>query len=166
MHATKLKAFLQLVAVLTIVGFHSIAQAVVVNLEVNAGESKLLVTSPGACAQNNSNGCIRAQGRIQINFNLVGEAACPATGGSWRLSKVALGNSENSQGGISAVAASDFNANTSSGVVTPVSISDRHIGMRNNNTAAYDIWYTVYASCGSSTITSDPRVVNDGSGNQ
>jgi hypothetical protein len=155
---TKLKAFIQLAAVLSVVGFHSIAQAQVVQLGVNESQTKLTVTSPGSCSRANANGCVRVTGRAQISFNLTGPSNCS-------LLHVALGNSENSQGGLSAVAASDFNANPSTGVVTPVgNPTARHIMIQDNNTAEYEVWYTVYASCGGSTITSDPRIENDGTG--
>lgn len=163
MRVTGLKTFLQLAAVLTVVGFHSIAQAaIVVDLAVDADQANLIATSHGTCQQNNTNGCVRVQNKVQINFNL-GNFPC-ASGGSWSLSQVILGNSKNSRGGISVVAASDFGANQSSGVVNPVSQNPNHIGIRDNNTQAYDIWYTVTASCGDSTINLDPRVENDGTG--
>jgi len=165
MKMSGLKTFLQLAVVLSVVGFHSIAQAQTVSLEVNDSQDKLIVTSHGNCSSNNANGCVRASGKIQINFNLK-NTSCAATGESWDLSQVILGNSENSQGNISAVAASDFDANQSSGVVTPTSQSARHISIRDDNTEAYTVWYTVTASCGSSTIDSDPRIVNDGSGHR
>jgi hypothetical protein len=90
---------------------------------------------------------------VQINFNLTGDTSCS-------LAHVALGN----PGNISEVAAADFNADMASGVVTPISQSGRHILIRDNNTAAYEIAYTVYANCNGSLIDSDPRVVNDGTG--
>ena len=154
----RIGVFLKLVGLLSVVAFHSVAQAQVVNLQVNDTQTKLTVTSPGSCSRANAKGCLRVTGQAQINFNLTGTTDCA-------LSYVALGNSENSQGGISAVAASDFNANASTGVVTPVGTpSARHILIRDNNTAEYDLWYTVYASCGGSTITSDPRIENTGTG--
>ena len=163
--ANKVGVFLKLATVLGVVGFCSIAQAaIVVNLNVNASENKLTITTHGTCVANNSNGCIKASGNQPINFSLTGNKACSA-GGNWELSSVALGNSQGQPGGISSTAASDFSANQSSGVVTPTNSNANHIGMRNNNTAAYDVWYTVYATCeGAPTINSDPRIENDGSG--
>jgi hypothetical protein len=167
---TGLKGFLQFATVLSVVGFCSIAQAqVVVNLEVNPNQDKLIVTTRGSCAnQPNTNGCVRASGRIQINLNLTGDTSCSeAAGARWELDHVALGNSDGGQpGNISSVAAGDFNANQGSGIVTPVSNSARHILIRDDNSEAYDIYYTVFANCvgGSSTIDSDPRVENDGTG--
>jgi len=164
MQVTGLKTFLQLAAVLSVVGFHSIAQAaIVVDLEVNASQTKLEATTRGNCSQNNTNGCVRVSGNQNINFNL-GNYSC-ASGGSWSLSQVFLGNSKNSRGSISTVAASDFNADQSSGLVSPAgNPNTNHIQIRDNNTQAYDIWYTVTATCGSSTIELDPRIENDGSG--
>ena len=167
---TGLKGFLQFATALSVVGFCSVAQAqVVVNLEVNSNQDKLIVTTRGACAnQPNMNGCVRASGRVQINFNLTGDTSCSeADGAKWELDHVALGNSDGGQpGNISSVAAGDFNANQGSGVITPVSESARHILIRNHNSEAYDIHYTVFANCtrGNSTIDSDPRVENDGTG--
>lgn len=162
MKVTGLKAFLPLVAVLTVAGFQSTAHAASVGLKVNDAQTQLEATTRGNCSQNNTNGCVRASGNIQINFNLA-QASC-ASGGNWGLSQVYLGNSKNSRGSISSVAASDFNANSASGLVAPISQSANHIGIRNNNTQAYDIWYTVTATCGGSTIELDPRVENDGTG--
>jgi hypothetical protein len=158
------KAFLPLMIVLSVAGFQSTAQAQAasVGLQVNSNQTQLEATTRGNCSQNNTNGCVRANGVMQINFNLA-QASC-ASGGNWALSEVYLGNSKNNWGNISTVAASDFNANASSGVVTPVSQSPNHIGIRNNNSQAYEIWYTVTATCGSSTIELDPRIINDGSG--
>ena len=165
MKISGLKTFLQLAAVLSVVGFHAIAQAaMVVDLEVNAGQTNLEATTHGNCSENNTNGCLRVSGNQNINFNL-GNYSC-ASGGSWSLSQVFLGNSKNSRGNISEVAASDFNADQSSGLVTPAgNPNPNHIGIRDNDTHAYEIWYTVTATCGSSTIELDPRIVNDGSGN-
>jgi hypothetical protein len=161
----KLAGLLRAAVVLSIIGFMPVAHAqLVVGLDVSPDQDKLVVTTRGACAkQPNPPGCLRVSGQVQINFNLK-NASCDG-GQSWALDYVALGNSNKGQpGSISSTAASDFNANQSSGVVTPVSKSAKHILIRDNNSAAYDIWYTVFASCGGSTIKSDPRVENDGSG--
>lgn len=161
-----LKTFLQLLAVLSIVGFHSIAQAaIVVDLAVSANQKTLEATTHGSCSQNNTNGCVRVSGNENINFNL-GNFSC-ASGGSWSLSQVFLGNSKNSRGNISAVAATDFNADQSSGLVSPAgNPNPNHIQIRDDNTEAYDIWYTVTATCGGSTIELDPRIENDGTGHR
>jgi hypothetical protein len=75
---------------------------------------------------------------------------------------------EKTVGNLTAVAASDFNADQASGRVTPaVTPNANHIQIRNSNTAAYNVWYTVYATCPNvmAPISSDPRIENDGSGN-
>jgi len=159
---------LQLSALLAVMGFCSVAHAqVVVTLE--ASGNKLVATSRGTCAKEpNPPGCTRISGRTNISFNLAGGSQCGSGGGSkWQLDHVALGTSEDGNpGDISAVAASDFNASQSSGRVTAVSKNANHILIRDNNTEEYDIWYTVYASCGGSgeLINSDPRLENTGTG--
>ena len=166
----KLKVLLQSLAMVSIVGFYSIAQAViVVELRVNSDESKLTIDTHGTCArQPNNNGCMRVSGRQQISFNLAGDRKCTEVEhGRWELDHVALGNSEGgAPGNISAVAASDFNADQGSGLVTPLYQNANLIKVQDHNTEAYDIWYTVVARCagGSSEINSDPRVENDGTG--
>ena len=164
MKTIRLKAFLKLFTVLSTVGLISIAQAaIVVKFEVEG--SKLVPKTAGKCKkQPVKPGCLKASnGRVQINFKMK-DKKCP--GGKWQMDYVALGNSENSTGNISAVAAADFNADPGSGRVNPVSSSANHILIRDYNSAAYDIWYTVYAKCSgdNSAINSDPRVENDGSG--
>jgi hypothetical protein len=156
MKTGKTRSVLLVAAVLSTIGSISLAQAgaVVVNFDVNDSETKLVATTPGSCIRgNNTNGCVRASGQTQITFNLTGNTTCS-------LDHVALGG----PGNITAVAAADFNADMSSGIVTPISQSDRHILIRDNNTEAYDIDYTVYANCNGALIDSDPRVENDGSG--
>jgi len=155
MKTNKLKSLLCVAAALSAIGTVSLAQAgaVVVNFNVNDDQSKLVATTQGTCVKNNTPGCVRASGQTQITFNLTGPTNCA-------LDHVALGD----PGNISAVAAEDFDADMSSGLVTPVSQSDRHILIRDNNTDIYDINYTVYASCGNGLIDSDPRVENDGTG--
>lgn len=158
MKTGKPNCLLLVAAVLCAIGSISLAQAaaIVVNFDVNESQTKLVATTPGNCTRgNNTNGCVHASGQVQINFNLTGNTTCT-------LDHVALGG----PGNISAVAAADFNADMSTGIVTPVSQSDKHIGVRDNNTDVYDINYTVYANCNGALIDSDPRVENDGSGHQ
>lgn len=164
MQVMGLKTFLQLVAVISVVGFCSIAQAqaTTVNLKVNDSETKLIITSRGNCSSNNTNGCLKPNGKALFNFVLT-EKNC-STGGKWNLSTVTLGMSEGSEGNLTAVAASDFNADQSTGVVTPDSSSKSHILIKDDNTEAYTVWYIVKATCNGVTIDTDPRVVNDGSG--
>jgi len=156
MTTSKLKSILRIAAALSAIGGISLAQAgaVVVNFKVNDDQSKLIATTQGTCQNNNAPGCVRASGNTQINFNLTGPSNCA-------LDHVALGD----PGNISAVAASDFDADMSTGVVTPISSSNNHILIRDNNTDVYDIAYTVYAICSGMMIDSDPRIENDGSGN-
>ena len=163
--ATSNGSFLKIAGVILLAACCSIAQAqIVVNMKVNASEDKLTITTPGSCTSGaNANGCVKAQGRQPINFNLTGSRDC-SEGGNWELDYVALGMSEGSTGNLTADAASDFNADQSSGEVTPNNSNANHIQMRNNNTAAYDVWYTVYATCGDSVIDTDPRIENDGGG--
>ena len=155
MKTSKVGSLLRVAVVLSAIGTISLAQAdaIVVNFDVNSDQSKLVATTPGNCVRDNAPGCVHAAGNVQINFNLTGPTSCA-------LDHVALGD----PGNISAVAASDFNADMASGRVTPISQSDRHILMRDNNTDVYDIAYTVYASCDGVMIDSDPRVENDGNG--
>lgn len=155
------------VTAVLLLGLCSVAHAqIVVQFDIDSANNKLIATTPGNC-QNppNKPGCVRASGRVQINLTLPGITTC-ANGGNWELDYVALGTSEGQMGNISAVAADDFGADQTTGVVTAVTESDRHILIRNNNTQAYDVWYTVYASCsGDGTVAdSDPRFENNGSG--
>jgi hypothetical protein len=163
------KFFLQTVLVLSTIGFFSIAQAaVVINIEVNDDETALDITTHGTCNDSsNSRGCIKASGRQQINFNLVGDKMCSLeTGEKWRLDSVVLSESKDAGPGISRVASDDFGADANTGRITDKLLhNDQHITVRNNNTAVYDVWYTVYATCGGQTIDADPRIKNDGSGN-
>ena len=143
----------------------SLQASVTVQMRVNDTDDKLEITTRGSCTSgSNPNGCVKAVGRQPINFNLVGDKRCPS-GELWQLDYVALGMSEGSTGGLTAVAASDFNADVSSGEVTPNSQSANNIQIRNNNSAAYEVWYTVYATCDDMVIDTDPRIENDGSGN-
>lgn len=147
-----------------LIGFSSIAQAqIVVNMQVNDSETGLSVTTPGNCSGENHPGCVKGQGRQPINFNLTGDRNC-ASGGTWALDYVALGMANKTVGNLTGDAADDFNADASSGRVTPNNQSASHIQVRNNNNSQYDVWYTVYATCGSSVIDTDPRIENDGSG--
>jgi hypothetical protein len=164
MKTIRLKAFLKLLTVLSTAGLVSMAQAaIVVKFEVEGG--KLVPKTAGKCTKQPVRpGCLRASnGRVQISFKMQ-DKTCP--GGRWQLDHVALGNSENSTGNISAVAAVDFDADQVSGRVNPVSSNPNHILIRDYNSAVYDIWYTVYARCSgnNSVIDSDPRVENDGTG--
>lgn len=160
----KLKFLFHLAVVLSVLGFYSAAQAqaIAVGLQVNANQDGLDITTRGNCKKSpNTNGCIYAKGTVQINFSLP-DARC-SDNESWQLDQVVLGTSDKGDpGNISATAASDFNADQASGVVTPVSSSANHILIRDENSEIYDIWYTVSASCGGETIYTDPRIENGG----
>ena len=168
---TRLRTFLQLAFGLAIAGFFSLAQAaIVVNMEVNEAQDDLIIRTHGTCTGDNpARGCMKVTGKQQINFNLIGNKECKAAppGSEWMLESVVLSESKNSAPGISDVAASDFGADKATGLVTsPVSQNSKHIGIRDNNTAAYEVWYTVNAKCagGTGVLSTDPRIQNDGSG--
>lgn len=164
------KGFLRIALVLSVSGFCTISQAaIVVQLKVSPNQDKLLVETRGTCVSGqNENGCVHVTGKNQINFNLVGDKNCAtAPGAKWALDSVVLSNSKGSAPGISQVASADFGADVNTGIVTaPVSKNPNHIGIRDNNTQKYDIWYTVVAKCAGSGsgIKIDPRIENDGSG--
>ena len=162
------KALLQWSILVLVVGFFSNVQAaIVVNMEVNEGETELNITTHGTCSGTNvPRGCMKVTGKNQqINFNLIGNRGCSATPGTnWKLESVVL-SEEKGQVGISQVASDDFGADMETGNITnPVSQNDHHMGVRDNNTEAYDVWYTVYAQCGGVKISTDPRIKNDGTG--
>jgi len=165
MKVTGLKTLLQVTAVISIIGVCSIAQAaMVVNLSVNGSEDKLEITTHGNCSSNNTNGCLKVTGNELINFVLT-QKQCSA-GGKWSLSTVTLGTVENGAGGLDPQVAKDFDANATSGLVTPESSNDSHIQIRDDNTVPSVVYYTVTATCpGMDPINSDPRIINDGTGN-
>ncbi len=128
-------------------------------MDVNSSETKLVITTLGACSSaQNENGCVQASGVTRINFNLTGPAKCTVSGGTWALQHVALNPP------VTEVAARDFKADLNTGIIEPVSKSNRHILIEDRNTEAYTVTYTVTATCGAATVNSDPRVINDGSG--
>ena len=149
--------------------FSSAHAQVVVQMLVNDTEDKLVIETPGRCKkQPNPPGCVFAtRGASHINFNLTGNKRCSASGKSWELDSVLLSmTADGSPGNLTDMAASDFNADKITGVVNPLTFNGNHIGIQNNNSGVYDIWYTVTAYCvdGGSTIDTDPRVENDGRG--
>ena len=166
MRTNRTKDVMKWITVLAVTAFSVSAQAaIVVQMQVNDAETKLTITTRGTCQNGaNPNGCVRAQGAQPINFNLVGDKNCSA-GSKWELDYVALGMSQGSVGNLKPpVVPGDFNADPTTGRVTPNSQNANSIQVKNNNTAAYDVWYTVYATCGGSVIDTDPRIENDGSG--
>ena len=164
MKTSRSKIILQLVLVLSLFGFCSAAQAQAITIGLSVNGNTLQTTTPGSCSRGqNTKGCVGvARGtKTNINFNLP-NTTCSGNE-SWQLGQVTLSTSNKGQaGGIGSMAASDFNADEVSGVVTPVSSSGNHILIRDNNSQAYDIWYTVSASCGGNTIYTDPRFENGG----
>jgi len=165
MITSRFKIILKLVLVLSLVGFYSAAQAqsaIVVGLSVNG--DTLQTTSPGSCSRGqNTKGCVGVARGTKTNINFKLPNATCSENESWQLGQVTLSTSNKGQaGGIGSIAASDFNADEVSGVVTPVASSGNHILIQDNNSQAYDIWYTVSASCGGNTIYTDPRVENGG----
>jgi hypothetical protein len=169
---------LRLATVLTVVAWGVSAQANPVLIEVNSAGTKLVPTSPGNCVSGtNHPGCVRGQGRQPINFNLTSSRECSPVA-NWELQHVEIRTREDGEPGRLCHAsddpvhcdrvASDFNADRTTGRVTPRGTPNpNHIQIRNNNSAAYVVWYTVYANCGGSdpVIDTDPRIENDGSGN-
>ncbi len=170
----RMTKLIQLLAILVVTGLYSVAEAqIVVKLEVSSNEDRLVITTLGACARSPVNpGCVRASGRVQINFNLVGRARCSeASGAKWELDYVQLGGKDSPAkpavwGGNDADVENDFDAAGGTWIVNPVNNSARHILIRDNNATKYDIWYKVVANCvgGNSSIETDPRVENDGTG--
>jgi hypothetical protein len=162
----KLNNILQLVVLLSVFGAFSIAQAqIVVDMRVNDNEDELEITTHGTCdGPGNKKGCIGVAGRPMINF-ILKDKKC-SSGGKWELDQVILSEGKDSDPGISEVAASDFNADEGTGVVTPKLKKPKHIQIRDHNSEEYDIWYTVSAYCAASdsTIDMDPRIRNDGTG--
>ena len=158
---------LTLILLIGCISSAAMAQAVVVNIQVNDDETALTVTSPGNCPSDNHPGCVNNNGRGQapISFNLTGRRNC-STGGQWELEYVGLGMANKTVGNITAQAATDFNADQTTGRVTPDNSSANQILMRNNNSGAYVVWYTVFATCPNAIapISTDPRIENDGSG--
>jgi len=164
MKTSRYKILFQLGLLLSLLALYSAAQAqaIVVGLSVNG--NALEVTTPGNCSRGqNTNGCVGvARGtKTNINFNL-SNAMCDENE-RWQLDEVTLStNNKGQPGGFGPVAASDFNADEVSGVVTPVSSSGNHILIQDNNSEEYDIFYMVSASCGDNTIYIDPRIENGG----
>lgn len=173
---------LQLLTVLAVTGFCSLAQAqvdnIAVQLALDGEQSMLNVTTRGNCSDNNHNGCVSVhQGKqARINFTLVGNKQCNrADGGGWELGEVYLGG-KNSQGkpgywgNLDGEVQADFNvADAASGQLNGESGSnDQSIVIFDANNYEYDIWYKVTAVCvdGSGsvvdTVETDPRIKNGG----
>jgi hypothetical protein len=172
----------QLLVALVAIGFYSVAQADMVNvnvqLQLDSSENMLEVTTRGQCSNNNHNGCIHVRRGTQarINFSLVSNPQCNKPGGvSWEIGEVYLGgkgseSKPGSWGGLDAQVQADFSvADAASGRLNKGSGSNRQsIVISNNNNNAYDIWYKVTAVCvngSGSTVAvaeTDPRIKNGG----
>lgn len=161
---TKLKAVPQLMLLLFAVGVYTAAQAQTV-VNMNVAGNKLVITTPGNCSTPpNKPGCVKANGRTPVNFNLVGNKTC-SNDGTAQLTRIAIRMSEGAaDGGLTEAAALDFGANRATGFVTTTGKSTNHISIRNYNSQSYTVWYRIYATCNGVEINSDPRLVNDGSG--
>lgn len=178
---------MQLLVVLTAIGFYSAAQAERVDYKVeirlNDQQTALKVETKGKCAKKNHKGCIEvAKGtQAKFRFKLKGTTSCKREGGKkWVFGEVFLGgkNSEDkptSWGGFENDAAvrADFNfANETTGQLNKEGGSDDndiYINNNNNSRVPYDIWYKVTAVCEDRNgnaigdpIETDPRVKNGG----
>lgn len=143
---------------------------VTVRLSVSDDESRLVADTPSQCSNSAGRGCIEARpgAKLMINLVLGGDESC-SSGGSWGLTDVYLGGENSpskpgSWGGLN-LAARDFNVDPGSGRVEPEPGSSRQVvRFVNENTAAYDVWYTVQAECNGRVIELDPRIRNGGIG--
>jgi hypothetical protein len=174
---------LQLFIALVLTGLFSVAQAQVVNhnvqLQLDNIQSKLEITTRGQCSNNNHNGCINvaANKQAKFNFSFVGNKQCNREpGAKWEIGEVHLGgkNSPNKPGGwggLDQEVKDDFNvADASTGLLNkgPGS-NDQSIIITDQNKSTYDIWYKVTAICRNSSgsilgqpVVSDPRITNGG----
>ena len=173
----------QLLVVLVAIGFYPVAQAQLVNINVqvqlDGAQDKLEVTTKGQCSNNNHKGCIHVRKGTQarINFLFVGDKQCKRPGGvSWEIGEVYLGgkgsmSKPGSWGDLDAQVQADFSvADAASGRLNKGAGSNKQsIVIINNNKNAYDIWYKVTAVCvngNGSTVgvpaETDPRIKNGG----
>ncbi len=180
-HLAKSRLF-QLLVVFAVTGYFTVAQAQVVNvnvqLQLDSGQTRLDVITHGQCSNNNHNGClvVRPGTKARINFSFVGNRQCNrASGATWGLNEVYLGgknrnNKPNHWGNLDSEVQADFDvADPASGLLNPEAGSnDQSIVIFDGNNNAYDIWYKVVAVCvdGSGspidTIETDPRIKNEG----
>jgi hypothetical protein len=153
-HTSIFKRVLFLVIVMSAFGFWSVAQAQVpVGLKYNSATSKLEVTTRGTCTSApEEKGCVKANGVTRINFQLNGSSECT-------LQHVALNP------GFPPAAVNDFEADPGTGVIKPKNQSKSHIMIEDRNTSSYTVNYTVTAKCDGKVVDSDPRIINDGTGN-
>ncbi len=143
---------------------------VTVQVSVSDDETYLEVDTPTQCSSAPGRGCIEAAPGVKQRINIVfgGDEPC-SSGGRWGLTAVYLGGENSpgkpgSWGGLN-LAARDFNADPGSGRVNLESGSNpQALRFINQNTAAYDVWYTVQAECNGRVIEVDPRIRNGGVG--
>jgi len=145
-----------------------IALANTVQLEVNDSQTALVYgagSSHGRCDSDPTPGCVKVSGQSSIRFVLTGDKRC-GSGSAWSLSGVQLGGEnaggKGAWGNLSATAASDFDADASSGWANVG--RGASVTLQDNNSQAYSLFYRVAAECDGQTIWFDPRIVNDGSG--
>jgi len=177
---------IQLLVVLTVVAFCSVAQAQRVNhnvdVKLNSGHTGLDVDTNGNCVNNNHKGCREvAKGtQARFDFSFTGPKRCNLEDGRrWELSEVYLGGKNSadkptSWGGFQndADVRDDFNfADEATGLLNKEDGSNSNsivIFDNNNSVGGYDIWYKVTAVCVDSagdilkTIETDPRIKNGG----
>ena len=97
---SKLKGFLQLAIMFLVLGFYSAAHAVPIHLNVSEDGNKLEITTPGNCTTGtNNNGCIKANGRTPVIYQIVGNKICSGSE-KWTLSKVAIRMINNGTGSV------------------------------------------------------------------
>lgn len=157
-------------------------QVFLVNAQVVAGGGThtIQITTPSTCPGSGAeNGCIEVAARKVgiIQFVLDGGTARSCEGqddDTWvwqgiRLTDIANvatsgGTTKKRVGAIKGEAQNDFGADRD-GRIDAVTINGQYMSIRNMNSKAYEIWYTLIAmQCGDSTITatSDPRIKNHG----
>lgn len=175
-------SLIQLIAVLAAIGFYSIAQAQVENINVqmriNDTQTTLDITTTGKCGNNNHNGCIEVKKgkQARINYTLVGDKNCnKAEGAKWVMGDVYLGGKGSAGkptrwGDLRYQVKEDFNvvSVTSGRLKSEPGSNKNSLVIMDKNQHAYEIWYKVTAYCidrdGNSIgkLESDPRIKNGG----
>lgn len=166
--------FVALVATATLMtlGWTAAAEAqyrpVTVQVSPNDDETELVAVTPSQCANSPNPGCVQARvgERLRIQIVLGADEKC-SSGGRWALTGVYLGGEDSatkpgSWGGLSK-AVNDFDVDAASGRVQTGS-NPNALNFTDENTQAYDVWYTVQAECDGRVIELDPRIRNDGRG--
>ena len=178
----------QLLIVLTAIGFYSMAQAQQVNhnvqVRLNDTQTAVKFKSVGKCANDNHNGCIDVkkgtQGRLK--FTLIGDntSTCNRPGGKkWEIGEAFLGGKgsltkPNSWGGFQgdSEVKADFNfVDAATGQLAKEDGSNSNsivIFDDNNALQWYNIWYKLTVVCVDSDgnnvdeLVADPRIKNGG----